>query len=128
MSLRSPLGEALGRGPAHDGVHHWIVQRVTAVALAVLTVWFVLSLVQLPLADHARVSAWIAEGSHPVCIALLVITATWHSRLGVQVVIEDYVHGRHSKVVLLIVNVFAHVLVAAIALLAVLRLVLRSFG
>lgn len=128
MSLRTPLGRVLGLGSAHEGVHHWVVQRVSAVALIVLTLWFVLSLVRLPLGDHARVIAWMAEGIHPVLLALLVLTAAWHSKLGVQVVIEDYVHQRHAKMALLIVNTFAHVLVAATAVLAVLRVALRSFA
>ncbi|MGD9597306.1 MAG: succinate dehydrogenase, hydrophobic membrane anchor protein [Steroidobacteraceae bacterium] len=128
MSLRTPLGRVLGLGSAHEGVHHWVVQRVSAVALVVLTVWFVLSLVRLPLGDHAQVTAWMADGIHPVLLALLVLTGAWHSKLGVQVVIEDYVHQRHAKMALLIVNTFAHVLVAAAAVLAVLRVALRSFG
>ncbi|MGE0580961.1 MAG: succinate dehydrogenase, hydrophobic membrane anchor protein [Steroidobacteraceae bacterium] len=128
MSLRTPLGRVLGLGSAHAGAHHWTVQRATAVALVVLTIWFVVSIVRLPLTDHASVVAWVAHGANPVLLFLLVIAAAWHSQLGVQVVIEDYVHGRHAKPVLLLASTFAHVLIAATAALAVLRIALRSFG
>lgn len=128
MSLRTPLSRVLGRGSAHAGVHHWIVQRSTAVALVVLSIWFVLSIVRLPLADFAAVTAWIAHGANPVLLVLLAAAAAWHSKLGVQVVIEDYVHGRHAKTALLLASVFAHVLVAAAAVLAVLRIAVRSIG
>ncbi len=126
MSLRTPLGRVLGSGSAHDGVHHWTVQRVTAIAIAPLSIWFLGSLAGLPLADHAIMSAWIGHGFNPVLLALLALAAAWHSQLGVQVVIEDYVHGQHAKAALLLVNTFAHVLVAATAVLAVLRLAVWS--
>ena len=128
MSLRTPLGRQLGLGSAHAGTHHWILQRATAVALVALTVWFALSLVRLPLLDHAGVSAWIAHGANPVLLGLPVFAAAWHSQLGVRVVIEDYVHGRHAKIVLLLASAFAHVLVAATAVLAVVRIAVRSYG
>jgi succinate dehydrogenase / fumarate reductase membrane anchor subunit len=128
VSLRTPLGRVLGHGSAHAGVHHWILQRATAVALVGLTIWFALSMVGLPLIDHASVAAWIGQGANPVLLALLVLAAAWHSQLGVQVVIEDYVHGRHAKTALLLASAFAHVLVAATAVLAVLRIATRSFG
>lgn len=128
MSLRAPLGRVLGLGSAHLGSHHWIVQRSTAVALVALTLWFVLSIVRLPLGDHALVAAWIARGVNPVLLILLALVAAWHSKLGVQVVIEDYVHGKHAKIALLLVSTFAHALMAAAAVLAVVRLALRSIG
>ena len=128
MSLRTPLGRVLGAGSAHEGAHHWTAQRATAVALTLLTIWFVVSIVRLPLADHASVTAWIAHGANPVLLALLAIVASWHSQLGVHVVIEDYVHGRHAKIALLLASTFAHVLIAVVAVLALLRIALRSFG
>ena len=128
MSLRTPLGRQLGLGSAHEGVHHWILQRATAVALVLLTIWFVLSIVRLPLADHAAITAWIAHGVNPVLLILLLVAAAWHSKLGVQVVIEDYVHGKHAKIALLLVSSFIHVLIAATAVIAVLRIAMRSVG
>jgi succinate dehydrogenase / fumarate reductase, membrane anchor subunit len=127
VSLRTPLGSALGHGAAKSGVHHWWMQRVTAVALVPLTVWFLCSLLRLPLADHAAVSLWMAAGWHPLWLALAVLAMAWHSQLGVQMVIEDYVHGRITKTLLLLAATFLHVVVAAAGVFAVLRLALRSY-
>jgi len=128
MSLRTPLGRFLGLGSAHEGAGHWTVQRVTAVALVPLTIWLIVSLTALPLADHAAVEAWIGRGCNPVLLAALVIAVTWHSHLGLQVVIEDYSHGRYAKPLLLLVSGFAHALLALAGVLAVLRIAVRSFG
>lgn len=126
MSLRTPLGAVLGRGSARNGVHHWWVQRVTAVALLPLTLWLLVSLIQLPLTDHAAVISWIGQGWHPVLLSLLVLVMAWHSQLGVQVVIEDYVHHHLLKTLSLLSSSFLHVLVAAGGIYAVLRIALRS--
>jgi succinate dehydrogenase / fumarate reductase membrane anchor subunit len=126
MSLRSPLSAVLGRGSAKSGVHHWWIQRLTAVALVPLTIWLLSSLAQLQLADHAAVSAWIASGWNPVLLSLTVLTMCWHSLLGVQVVIEDYVHDHLIRTLTLLVLNFAHVLAAAAGIYAVLRIAFRS--
>jgi succinate dehydrogenase / fumarate reductase membrane anchor subunit len=126
MSLRSPLGTVLGRGVAKGGVHHWWMQRVTAVALVPLTLWLLCALLSLPLTDHAVVSAWIAVSWNPLLLSLTVLAMAWHSLLGVQVVIEDYVHHKALKTAALLVSQFAHVLVALAAVYAVLRIAFRS--
>jgi succinate dehydrogenase / fumarate reductase membrane anchor subunit len=108
-------------GSAKEGVHHWWVQRVTSVALIPLTVWFAVAVLSLPLADRASVAAWIARGWTPLLLILFVLIATWHSRLGVQVVIEDYVQAPGAKTFSLILSTFAHFLVAAAAIFAVLK-------
>ncbi len=127
MSLRSPLGRALNHGAAHDGVQHWWVQRVTAIALGPLLVWLVVALFSLP-AGYAAVTAWIGAGLHPVFLALTVLLGAWHSWLGVQVVVEDYVHGFALKTSTLLCSGFLHALLAACGLYAVLRIALRSGG
>lgn len=124
MSLQSPLGRVLGYGSAKEGVHHWWVQRVTAVALIPLTVWFIVSLLSLPSLDYDTVVRWIGGGWTPLLLILLIGLMTWHSRLGVQVVIEDYVRGG-AKTVSLILSTFAHILVAAAAIFVVLKI---AFG
>ena len=113
MSLRSPLGLVLGRGSAKDGVHHWWQQRVSAVALVPLTLWFAFALLRLPSLDYETVRAWIAAGWSPVLLVLLVLTLAWHSVLGAQVVIEDYVHAKAAKLAALLASSFVHALVAA---------------
>jgi len=125
MSLRSPLGRALGMGAAGEGVHHWWTQRLTALALVPLSVWFVVSLLALPSFDHATVTAWMAQSWTALLLALLVLVAAWHSRLGVGVVVEDYVHGGLKTVTLVIVT-FLHVLLAAAGVFAVFKVALGS--
>jgi succinate dehydrogenase / fumarate reductase membrane anchor subunit len=126
LSLRSALGVVLGRGAAGSGVGHWWAQRVSALMLVPLTVWFVVALVGLPLNDYAAVSIWIASGWNPVWLALLLLAMCWHSRLGVQVVIEDYMHAPALKLAALLFNSAAHLLLLAGALYALLRLALRG--
>jgi succinate dehydrogenase / fumarate reductase membrane anchor subunit len=122
MSLRTPLGKVLGRGSAGEGVSHWWVQRVTAVALIPLTAWFAVSLLGLPLQSHEAVSAWLGRPWVAVFTILLAVTLAWHSWLGVQVVVEDYVHGKGSKTALLLLSTFLHFAAAVAAVFAVLIL------
>lgn len=128
MSLRAPLGRFLGLGSAHEGASHWTAQRVTAVALVPLTIWLIVALTSVPLADHAAVELWIGRGCNPVLLIALLFAVTWHSHLGVQVIIEDYVHGRHAKPLLLLVSGFVHALLAVGGVLAIVRIAVRSFG
>ena len=124
MSLRSPLGRVLGSGSAKDGTGHWWAQRVSAAALLILGIWFLLALLALPDLEYGNVTAWIGRPFNSVMLILLVSTLAYHSSLGVQVVIEDYVHGPFIKVVSLILSKFVHFFLAAAALVAVLRITL----
>ena len=126
MSLRTPLGTVLGRGAAGEGAGHWWSQRVSAMALVPLTVWFLVGLIRLPLADYAAVTIWIASGWNPVWLVLLLLALCWHSRLGIQVVVEDYVHAPPLKLGALLLNDTAHLLLLAAGLYALLRLALRE--
>ena len=128
MSLRSPLGVVLGRGSAGAGVAHWWAQRLSALALAPLTVWFLVALMRLPLIDHAAVTIWIASGWNLVWLVLLLGTLCWHSRLGIQVVIEDYVHAPALKLAALLLNSAAHAVLVAAGVYALLRIALRSMA
>ena len=89
MSLRSPVGRVLGLGSAKEGVSHWWSQRVTAVGLVLLGLWFACSLLQLGSFDHGAVVAWIGTPTHAVLLSLLIGTAAYHSQLGVQVVVSQ---------------------------------------
>lgn len=126
MSLRSPLSRVLSLGAAHDGVSHWWVQRVSAVALAPLCLWLAASLLLLPTRNHAVVAHWIGVGLHPVLLVLTTLLATWHAWLGLQVVIEDYVPRSGSRIALLLLSTFANALLAATGVYAILRIALHG--
>lgn len=121
MSLRSPIARARGLGSAKDGTTHFWVQRLTAIALVPLLLWLVSAVVGLVGADHASVVAWVAYPVNAVLLLVLVLTMCWHSMLGMQVIVEDYLHGGWSKMGALIVLKFGHVLVAIAGSFAILN-------
>ena len=123
---RSPIKRVRGYGSAHDGTHHFWVQRLTAVALVPLLVWLVVSVVGLTDASHGGFVAWVATPLNSMLLVIALVALFWHSMLGVQVVIEDYVHHAGAKLVLLIGSKFAHVFLAAAAIFAVLRITFGS--
>ncbi|MFO1504720.1 MAG: succinate dehydrogenase, hydrophobic membrane anchor protein [Steroidobacteraceae bacterium] len=114
------LSRVLGRGSAHEGAHHWRVQRLTALALVLLVPWLLVSLARLPDFSFSSVQGFVAGLGHAVLLVLLVIAAAWHSQLGVQVVIEDYFGGAVRRT-LLVISAFLHVLLGAVGVLAVMR-------
>lgn len=124
MSYRSPLGRARGNGSAKEGVHHFWVQRVSAIALVPLTLWFVFSVAQLPVLDFEAVRWWVAAPSVAIALALFLASAIYHSMLGVQVIIEDYVANDGAKIITLLASKFFHAIVAAVSLFAVLKIAL----
>jgi succinate dehydrogenase / fumarate reductase membrane anchor subunit len=121
MSLRSPLSRVLGSGSAKEGTDHWWMQRVTAIALLILGVWFLISLAGLDGHSRSELYSWVGDPMNAVMLLLASIALSWHSALGVQVIIEDYVHGPALKIVALLGNKFAHVFLCAAAILAVLK-------
>ena len=120
MSLRTPLGRVLGLGSAKNGTDHWWAQRVSAVALVFLGGWFGYSLVRLESMTYLDVIRFIGQPLHVVLLSLLSLTLAYHSYLGVQVVIEDYVHTSGTKVISLLLSRFAHIFVAVAAVYAIL--------
>ena len=124
MSLRTPLSKVIGRGSAGEGVGHWWVQRVTAVALLPLTGWFVISLLGQSLQSYDAMRGWLGQPWVAVPTILLVFTLAWHSKLGVQVVIEDYVHAKGAKTTLLLLSTFVHIGAAVAGIFAILALAL----
>lgn len=121
--FESPLAKAKGHGASHSGVGHWWLQRVTAVALMALLPWFVLSLIHSMLSsDVTAVANWMASPVNALGTSLLLIAMFWHAKLGLQVVIEDYVHAPFSKYALLLANNFICFAGPAIGILAVVRM------
>ncbi len=122
MSLRTPLGQVLGRGSAKDGTSHFWGQRLSGAGLLLLGLWFVVALTTMPDFSHAETLAFIGQPLNGVLMLLLVVTIAYHSYLGVQVVIEDYVHGHGLKLAALVISRFAHSFMAVAAIYAIIRI------
>ncbi|RDS86548.1 succinate dehydrogenase, hydrophobic membrane anchor protein [Dyella psychrodurans] len=124
--LRNPLKRARGLGSAQFGVSHWWTQRVTAVGLVLLGLWLVITVLGLQHADYATARATMAKPWNAVLLVAFLITSLWHAVLGLQVVIEDYVHTRWKEVFLMVAIKFLAVLGALAGALAVLRIALGA--
>ena len=120
--LRTPLSRARGLGSAKQGVHHWWAQRITAVALIPLVTWFAISLIMLSGADYAVVRAWIGSPVVMVLLTLTIVIGLHHGQLGMQEVVEDYVHGEGMKLALIVLLRFIAVFFGLAAIVAILRI------
>lgn len=108
MGTGTNIGRVRGLGSAKSGTHHWINQRVTAVGNMILVLWLIFSFLILPGLDYASVTGWLAQPLVAVPMMLMVISIFWHLRLGLQVLIEDYVHEDGLKFgVILLLNFYA---------------------
>ena len=121
---RNPMKIARGLGSAHSGAGHWWTQRVTAAALVLLGIWFVVTVLCLLHADYATARATVARPWNALLLIAFVLTMFWHAVLGLQVGIEDYVHVRWKEVVLLGACKGRAVRGALASVLAVLRIAL----
>ena len=128
MDLISPLNRVLGLGSAKEGVEHWWGQRLSAVALVALGLWFVLALVALENFSYATVVNWLHDPIASILMILTVLTAVYHSKLGVQVVIEDYVYAPALKVSALVLSTFLHIGAAVAGVFAILRVAFGAIG
>jgi succinate dehydrogenase / fumarate reductase, membrane anchor subunit len=123
--LRTPLGRAIGLGSAKEGVEHWWAQRVSAVALVVLGLWFAASLIGHAGADHAAVVHWLHQPVTAILMILLLAAVFYHGALGLQVVIEDYVASDWVKIPALVIMRLLCLALAVAGIFAVLRI---AFG
>lgn len=124
MSLRSPLSKAIGLGSAKHGFSHWWWQRVTAIALIPLCLWFVYSMVCLIHSDHATAANWLNHPVNASIMLLFVLTALFHGQTGIQVVLEDYVHTKWRFLTVLLLVKFVSVALAVFAIVSVFKVVL----
>ncbi|HTT84652.1 MAG TPA: succinate dehydrogenase, hydrophobic membrane anchor protein [Rhizomicrobium sp.] len=122
MTVQTPLARVQGLGAAHSGTGHFWRQRITALALIPLAIWFVCSALTLIGADRDTAAAFLAQPVNAIAMALFVIAALYHMTLGVQVVIEDYVHDEGPKIALAVLNNFFAWIVGAACLFALVRI------
>jgi succinate dehydrogenase / fumarate reductase membrane anchor subunit len=125
-TLKSRLGRVRGLGSAKEGAAHWWAQRLTAIALIPLVFWFAASLAALSGAGHGAVVAWLRGPIAPVAMIALLVAGFHHMQLGMQVVIEDYVHSEAAKITLIIIVKLGAALAALISILSILRIALGS--
>lgn len=124
-SIRTPLAKVRGLGASNEGTSHFWQQRVTALANIPLTIFLVWLVARYAGADHATVKAAMQKPWIAIPLLLLVLSGVFHMRIGMQVIIEDYVHGEGAKVLLLALNTFFAIAVGLTCVFAVLKL---SFG
>ena len=122
MAMRSTLGRVRGLGSSGDGSHHWWIQRLTAVALIPLGIWFIFAVLSFVGTDYAQFKAWAGHHGNALMLILFIITAFHHAQLGMQVVIEDYIHGEAVKITSILLIKFVSFMFAVSCILAVLRL------
>ncbi len=121
MQLRTPLSLTKGLGAAKDGAGHWTMQRLTAIANVLLVIWFLFSAIGLAGADYATTQSWLASPFTASMMLLLVTSAFYHAKLGLQVVIEDYVHHEGLKIAALTVVTLATVGLGVMCAVAILK-------
>lgn len=126
MDYKTPLAKVRGLGSAKEGVSHWWLQRLTAVALVPLVFWLVFSLVSLAPADQLVVQAWLAQPFNAVLMIVLMVALLWHGQLGLQVVVEDYISNRSVEVVLQVLIKFTAIILAVASVLSVLKIALGA--
>lgn len=122
MGNGTRLGRVRGLGPSHHGTGHWLQQRLTALGNLLLVTWFFVSLMRLPLGDHGAVLRWAANPTVALALILMVVSVFWHLRLGLQVLIEDYVHGEATRLLALVALNFYAIGGAAYGIFAIARI------
>jgi len=126
MNLSTPLAKARGLGSAKSGTHHWIAQRLTAIALIPLSIWFVFSLVCMTELSHQAAIEWIQSPLVAVFLLLFIIAMFHHAQLGIQVVIEDYIESNVVKITGLVLLKLVSFFAGLAAMIAVLKIYLGS--
>jgi succinate dehydrogenase / fumarate reductase membrane anchor subunit len=123
--MRSQLGRVRGLGAAKAGLEHWWLERVTAVALVPLTLWFIVSVLALLGAGQPQMAAWAGRPLNAVLLLALIVMTFQHAQLGLQVVYEDYIHNKWRLAAAILATKGAAILLGLLASVAVLKL---AFG
>jgi len=126
MKMVTPLGRVRGLGSAKSGAHHWWLERLTSVSTLILFLWFLVSLARLPGLDHQTVTQWLASPLAAVPMLLLAVSLFWHAKLGLIVVVEDYVHEEGGRLFWVVVINFLAILGAALAAFSILKIALSG--
>ena len=122
MREGSAIGRVRGLGSAKSGAHHWWLERLTSISTLLLTVWLLVALLRLPNLDYGTITAWLQSPLAAVPMLLFIVSTFWHSKLGLQVVIEDYVHEEGWKFFSITLLNFFIVALGATAFFAVLKI------
>jgi succinate dehydrogenase / fumarate reductase, membrane anchor subunit len=122
MGNGTRLGQVRGLGSSRHGSQHWLQQRLTALGNVLLVTWFFVSLLRLPLTQHADIARWVATPMVALPLMLLVVSVFWHLRLGLQVLIEDYVHAETPRILSLVILNFYAIGGAAFGLFTIARM------
>jgi succinate dehydrogenase / fumarate reductase membrane anchor subunit len=122
MRMETPISRVRGLGSARSGAHHWWMERLTSIATLALFVWLIVSLLRLPALDHEGVTAWLRSPIAAVPMLLLIVGTFWHLKMGLQVIIEDYVHEEGTKLAVLTLLNFFVIGGGALAFFAVLKI------
>jgi succinate dehydrogenase / fumarate reductase, membrane anchor subunit len=122
MGFRTPLARVRGLGSAKDGFSHWWLQRLTAVALIPLSIWFIYSLLGLAMSSMFSLQIWLSSALNTLLLTAFLAASCWHAKLGIQVIVEDYVHRPIPKYTLLLTNTLGFSLLFLMAVMAVFKL------
>ena len=120
--METPLGAVRGLGSAREGAEHWWHERLSSIAVLLLSIWLVVSLLRLPSLDYAIVAEWLSSTINASAMLLLVVSTFWHVKMGMQVIVEDYVHEEGNKIFLMLLLNFAVAVGTVIAIVAVFKL------
>ncbi|MCI0654051.1 MAG: succinate dehydrogenase, hydrophobic membrane anchor protein [Methylococcaceae bacterium] len=123
MNFRTPISKARGLGSAKAGFQHWWTQRITAVALIPLTLWFGIAIILVPGADHRTIVEWISSPWNTVLLIATIIAVFYHALLGIQVIIEDYIRTEWLKIAAILATKLILIFYALAALYATFRIV-----
>ncbi len=124
MNFRSPLAQVIGKGSAKEGSAHWWWQRITAIALVPLSLWFAFSAASFSWEGTSQINDWIASPFVSTLLIAFVVSLFYHAQLGIQVVIEDYIHHEGMKLFSVMFAKFLSVILVISSIISILRIAL----